>query len=209
MQNELAMVGKHDATMEEIRTFVQRRCQYAQLLPTTSSAQPFDQICAPQPHMATLQCFNSQPQQNRKNKRKFDGRCRHCGIHGHKYAECRKRLREESLNKSENPNSQTAAQPNPTNEQKPRYNSKLVCQIGENVGHSARDCYYRNTTTSAYRSVPYNKQSTEENKQFGRDFKQTNNKVYSANELSHTTHAEDNGTKETRRHDDVEDPKNF
>ena len=37
MQNELAMAGKHYASMEEVRTFVQRRYQYAQLLPTTSS----------------------------------------------------------------------------------------------------------------------------------------------------------------------------
>ena len=29
MQNELAMADKHDASMEEIRTFSQRRCQYA------------------------------------------------------------------------------------------------------------------------------------------------------------------------------------
>ena len=48
MQNELAMAGKHDATMEEIRKFVQRRCQYAQLLPNTTNAQPFNQMSAPQ-----------------------------------------------------------------------------------------------------------------------------------------------------------------
>ena len=32
-QNELAIAGKHDASIDEIKTFVQRRCQYAQLLP--------------------------------------------------------------------------------------------------------------------------------------------------------------------------------
>ena len=53
MKNELAMAGKHDASMEEIRTFVQRRCQYAQLLPTNSSAQPFNQKNAPQPPATT------------------------------------------------------------------------------------------------------------------------------------------------------------
>ena len=42
-QNELAMAGKHDAAMDEIRTFVQRRCQYAQLLPSTLNVQPFNQ----------------------------------------------------------------------------------------------------------------------------------------------------------------------
>ena len=38
----MAMAGKHDASMEEIRTFVQRRCQYAQLIPNTTSAKPFN-----------------------------------------------------------------------------------------------------------------------------------------------------------------------
>ena len=60
MQNELAMAGKHDASMEEIRTFVQRRCQYAQLIPSTT-AQPFNQISAPQPNVAVPQSSNSQP----------------------------------------------------------------------------------------------------------------------------------------------------
>ena len=47
MQKELAMAGKHDATVELIRTLVQRRCQYAQLLPNTVGAQPFTQMSAP------------------------------------------------------------------------------------------------------------------------------------------------------------------
>ena len=207
MQNELAMAGKHDASMEEIRTFVQRRCQYAQLIPNTTP-QPFNQISAPQHNAAEPQSSNSQPPQNRETKRKFDGQCRHCGITGHKWAECRKRLREEAQNKN-NHNQQQPAQPTNTQDVKPKYNPKLVCQICGKVGHSARDCYYRNTTTSAYRSVPYSKQSTEENKQFRRDFRQTNNRVYNANELSHATNDETDHVEETERHDDVEDPKNF
>ena len=110
MQNELAMAGKHDASMEEIRTFVQRRCQYAQLIPNTTSAQPFNQISAPQANAATPPTSTAQPQQTRETKRKFDGQCRHCGIHGHKWAECRKRLREEAQAKTANQKSQ---QPNP------------------------------------------------------------------------------------------------
>ena len=204
MQNELAMAGKHDASMEEIRTFVQRRCQYAQLIPTTTP-QPFNQISAPPPNAAAPQSSNSQPPQNRETKRKFDGQCRHCAITGHKWAECRKRLREEAQNKATNNN-----QPNPPT---PRTSSPNTtpnwCQICGKVGHSARDCYYRNTTTSAYRSIPYSKQSTKENKQFRRDFRQTNNRVYNANELSHATNDETDNVEETERHDDVEDPKNF
>ena len=153
MQNELAMAGKHDASMEEIRTFVQRRCQYARLIPNTTSAQPFNQKSAPQPNVAAPQSSNSQPIQNRETERKFDGQCRHSGITGHKWTECRKRLREEAHTKTTNQNPQQLPQPTHTQEIKPKYNSKLVCQICGKVGHSARDCYYRNTATSAYRSV--------------------------------------------------------
>ena len=178
MQNELARAGKHDASMEKIRTFVLRTCQYAQLLSTNSSAQPFNQMSAPQPPTTAPQNSQSQPQQNKETKRKFDGQCRHCGIHGHKWAECRKRLREENQSKPANSNSQPAAQPSQEQQPKPKYNSKLVCQICSKVGHSVRDCYYRNTGTSAYRSVPYRKQSTDENRQFIRVFRQNNARVY-------------------------------
>ena len=44
IQNELAMAGKHDATSEEIKTFVQRRCQYAQLIPNNAGMQPLNNI---------------------------------------------------------------------------------------------------------------------------------------------------------------------
>ena len=36
IQNELAMAGEHDATVEEIKMFKHRVCQYAQLFPGTS-----------------------------------------------------------------------------------------------------------------------------------------------------------------------------
>ena len=44
IQNELAVPGKHDATFEDIKTFVQRRCQFALLLCGTSDMQPSHQI---------------------------------------------------------------------------------------------------------------------------------------------------------------------
>ena len=73
--------------------------------------------------------------------------------------------------------------------------------------HSAQDCYHRNTTTSAYKSVPCTKQSTEENKQFRRDFRQNNHRGYTTNELTHTGEEMINDNDEIERHDDVEDPK--
>ena len=106
-------------------------------------------------------------------------------------------------------NPATTSPTHPNSGDQAKIHSKLVCQICDKVGHSGRECYYRNTTTSAYRSVPYPKQSTEENRQFRRDLKQTNCRIYNANELSHTTNDETDNAEETERHDDVEDPKNF
>ena len=201
MQNELAMAAEHNDTMEQIPTFVQRRCQYAQLQPATSNAHSFNRINQPQPPTLAPQNTNTQTQPNREVKRKFDRQCSHCGIHGHKWAECRIRFQEESRAKPANQNPQHTAQPNQTQENKPKYNSKLVCKICCKVGHSARDCYHRNTTQSAYRNVSYPKQSTDENKQFRRDFRQANNRTYKTNE------AEDSD--EIERHDAVKDRKNF
>ena len=43
------------------------------------------------------------------------------------------------------------------------------------MGHSARDCRDRVPGASAYRNVPYDKQSTNENREFRREFKQSQN----------------------------------
>ena len=59
------MAGKHDASMDEIRTFVQRSCRCAQMLPATSNAQSFNKIS--QPKLTTLapRNTNTQTQPNR------------------------------------------------------------------------------------------------------------------------------------------------
>ena len=44
MQIELALVA-----IAEIMTFVQRRCQHDKLMPSSSTAQPFNQVSGPQP----------------------------------------------------------------------------------------------------------------------------------------------------------------
>ena len=80
------MAGKYDASMEEIRTFVQRRCQLDQVLPATSNASPFNQIRQPQLTTLAPQNTNTQTQPNTEVKRKFEGQCCHYGIHGHKWA---------------------------------------------------------------------------------------------------------------------------
>ena len=146
IQNELAMAGKHEATSEEIKTFVQRRCQYAQLLSNTSGMQPLNNLqnypVKQQANQQTATTNNSgKTTTNKEVKRKFEGNCRYCNIVGHKWIECRKRLRDEANGIK----TKTYQRPQPDNNNqqsqtnKPRYNSKLVCQICGKVGHSAQD----------------------------------------------------------------------
>ena len=74
IQNELAMAGKHDAIVEEIKTFVQRRCRYAQLLPGTSGMQPLNQVFNYQakPHTSGMQpwikCSTTRPNHKLLNR---------------------------------------------------------------------------------------------------------------------------------------------
>ena len=202
IQNELAMAGKHDATSEEIKTFVQRRCQYAQLLPNNAGMQPLNNIqnypAKQQTNQQTTSTSNNtaKPNANKEVKRKFEGNCRYCNIVGHKWIDCRKRLRDES----NGIHTKTYQRPQQdSNNQQPqidktRYNPKLVCQISGKVGHSARDCRNRVPSASAYQNVPYQKQSTTENREFRRDLRQSQNTrqqpYYVAQATSETTQTE-------------------
>ena len=89
IQNELARAGKHDATVEEIKTFVHRRCQFAQLIPCTSGMQPLNQAFnyqeRPQTNQPASTNNNSgKTKTNKEVKRKFLRNCRYCNIAGHK-----------------------------------------------------------------------------------------------------------------------------
>ena len=99
IRNELAMAGKHDAKVEEIKTFVQRRCQYARVLSGTSDMQPLNQVYNYQSKQNNAQPApnhnNTEKNATREVKRRFEGNCRYCNILGHKWIECRKRLRDE------------------------------------------------------------------------------------------------------------------
>ena len=95
------MAGKHDATVEENETLVQRPCQYAQLIPSTSGMQPLNKACnyqerhqANQP--ASTNNNSGKPITTKEVKRKSEGNCRYCIIVGHNWIECRKRLRDEA-----------------------------------------------------------------------------------------------------------------
>ena len=106
MENEFAITGKNDASIEEIRTSLQRRCQYAQLIPTTPSAQPFNHVSETSAEAPARQSTRDQPQQSRDVRQKFVGQCPDCDIQGHKWAKCKKCLREQNQTKSAKPNQQ-------------------------------------------------------------------------------------------------------
>ena len=201
IQNELAMASKHDATVEGIKTFVQRRCQYAQLIHGTSAMQPLNQAYNYQARQQGNQPASANNRSGKsisakEVKRKFEG-SRYCNILGRKWIECRRRLR----NEANGTHTKTQQRPQPENNNgqqqetdKPRYNQQLVCQICGKMGHSARDCRDRIPGASDYRNVPYTKQSTTENREFRRDFKQSYNRNQSMSqatpEITQTTQTE-------------------
>ena len=127
------------------------------MMPTASNAQPSNHIGVQQP-----------PNQNPK----FDDQCRHCGIQGYKCAECRKRHREQNTTKPANQNQQQ------TTISKPRPQTEVQRQYRMANKREGTLLYFKNPTTSAYRNVPYAKQSTDEHKQCRNDFRQANNITY-------------------------------
>ena len=154
------------------------------MLPNQQLLQPFNQAIQTQevPNKPVVQKRNENERPT--IKKKFDGNCRYCAIYGHKWAECRKRLRDEAAG---NNNSQAQKKPEQQNnnpETQPKYNAKLVCQICGYTGHSAKDCRYRIPQNSAYGSVPYNRQTTNENRDFRRDFRRAHNYPYPAIEMN-------------------------
>ena len=62
-----------------------------------------------------------------------------------------------------------------------------MCHICGYTGHSAEDCRYRIPQTLANGSVPYNRQSTSENRDFRRDLRRAQNGHYPTNELTDQT----------------------
>ena len=177
LQNDLAGAGKQDASNEDIKVFVQRRCQYAQLMLNNSTMQPVNQInqpVEPKPippyHKQTES--NHNPIQNKETKKRFDGNCHHYQIYGHKWAEYRKRLREKPSSKD---NRDQLRQTTENRHNKPKYIFRDVCPICGQTGHTVRECRYRIPGQSAYRSVPYNEQITSEKKELRRDSRQAQN----------------------------------
>ena len=165
LQNELTIAGKHGASIEDIKTFVQRRCQYAQLLPNQQLLQPFNQAIQTQEAPSKLVVQERNETKRPITKRKLDGNCSYCAIYGHKWAECRKRLRDEAAGNNNSQAHKKSEQQNTQTEAQPKFNAKLVCQICGYTGHSAKDCRYNIPHTSAYGSVPYNRQTIIENKE--------------------------------------------
>ena len=113
---------------------------------------------------------SDQAQRKSKTKRS-EGKCFYCGKQDHRKQDCRGRQRDEANGISKPDATQPAKQ---QDEDKPKYNLKLVCQICRYTGHSARDCRKRiqKQTSTPYGQLPYKQPDEQENKERRRELKQ-------------------------------------
>ena len=156
---------------------------------------------------ATPQASTAHPQQNRETKRKIDGQCRHCGIHGHKWVECRKRLREEAQAK---PASQKQIQPPlapRTQTIDPNITQSSCIKFAERwdtLPETVTTGTRPRQLTKVFR-IP-NSQRKKINNSEGTLDKTTTESTQPMR--SHSADNEINDNEKMERHDDVEDPKN-
>ena len=169
IQQELTMANKEDSSPEEIKTYLLRKYQYQNVIQqSTSTYQPFNQMSDNNTKKEFTRSDQSQPKTETK---RFEGKCFYCGKQGHRKQECRGRQRDEA-NGTTKPD---AIQPAKRQEDdKPKYNPKLVCQICGYTGHSARDCRKRipRQTSTPYGQLPYKRTDDQENKERRRELKQ-------------------------------------
>ena len=151
LQHKFSTAEKADASINEIKTFVQKRFKYQQLMPQTTQIMPFNEIASRNNRPPIAAPSNERP--------KYNGDCHYCGKMGHKEREC--------ISKKQ---AQDSRREQPQQERS-QYNSKLVCNSCGYTGHSAQDCRHRAKGASAIRNVPYENQNTAENRNFGKEFK--------------------------------------
>ena len=136
-RNRTNLPWQANATIEETKTFVQRRCQNAQLIPGTSGMQSLNQVYnypERQQGKEPTQTNNSTRKATvtKEVKRKFGGNCRYCYFIGHRWIKCCKRLKDEA--NGINTKTQLPQQPEINNAQqqqteKPRYNTKWYARF--------------------------------------------------------------------------------
>ena len=93
------------------------------------------------------------------------------GEKGHKERECRSKKRDEA-----NRQAQDKRQEQPQRE-RPKNNSKLVCNSCGFTGHSVGDYRHKAKGASALRNVPHDEKDTNENRRFRNEFKSSHRKA--------------------------------
>ena len=169
IQQELTMANKGESSPEEIKTYLMRKYQYQQYTSPQTQIQPFNAVSSSNPtsHTTTKPATTTTSQPERK---RFEGQCFYCGKTGHRKTECRARQRDEANGiKKEDAIPMKKA----VDQDKPKYNPKLVCQICGNTSHSARDWrrLVPKESSSEYGKIPYTTNPQDDNKARRQDLK--------------------------------------
>ena len=164
IQKDLIIGGKQDAAVIEIRNFFRRRYQYQQLI-GTQNLQPSNEMSSG----TDKNQKNCLTRDNQEQQRKLSGSQFHSDTKGYKALACR--IKKKELAQNHNPHTESFEQrPQHTQtklaDQKLSYNPKPVNQICGHTGNSNLTCRHQNTNKSAYRIIPYQHQSPDENRGF-------------------------------------------
>ena len=157
MKHKLSTARKIDVSLEEFKVIIQQRFQYQLLIPQTTPTLPVNEIISgknrPSECTYTTVLANDRP--------RLSGDFQNCGGEGHKERRCRSKKREEA-NKQPQENRQ---------EERPEHNSKVLANSCDYTSFSARDCRHRAKGVSAFRNVSYEKQISNEDQKFCKEFK--------------------------------------
>ena len=146
-----------------METLIQRRFQYQQLIPQATVHHQFIEMSS-NTQKQPLPIYNTEQRNTVKPKLNRD--CLYCDKQ-------KVRKRESRSKKGDQAQNETPQNERQEQTERPKFNSKLVCQNCGSTGHTARNRRHKRKEASAYRNVPYQKQVTKNNEKFCKNFKKS------------------------------------